>query len=94
MIMNEEMKVKNVLILEDNKSTQELLKNIFSRLEIHSQISVADSAKDAYVLAVGGFYDLFVVDVASGHAAEQFTCQRGNNAVSIDVRGAGNLFHL
>ena len=65
--MNEEMKVKNVLILEDNKSTQELLKNIFSRLEIHSQISVADSAKDAYVLAVGGFYDLFVVDVVLDH---------------------------
>ena len=65
--MNEEMKVKNVLILEDNKSTQELLKNIFSRLEIHSQISVADSAKDAYVLAMGGFYDLFVVDVVLDH---------------------------
>lgn len=59
----EEMSVKKILLLEDNKTTLEYMKKVVQEVPIKSNVYSCDNIKDAYKSALEKTIDLFIVDI-------------------------------
>lgn len=55
--------VKNVLILEDNRASMEMLVQLFEELEIHTNVYKAANLEEAYPIVHSQGIDLFVLDI-------------------------------
>lgn len=62
-IDEEEILLKKILILEDNKITMEHLVSLIGELEIQSSLFRCDNIRDAYQYALERDIDLFIVDI-------------------------------